>query len=219
MVQLILLRHGQTFANVEGRWVGRGETELTPLGWQQAGRTAQRLAREVQDLAALYSSPLKRALDTATVIGRALGCLPVVIDDLREVDFGDMDGLTIAEMAERDPGLYARWLDKADSEFTWPGGDRRADFFRRVSSAFDGLLARHRSGTVIVVGHGGTIRACLAHLFPVELGQWWTYKLENCALTRVEVGEDGARLVALNDAAHLAEIAAEGESEKPSGES
>lgn len=203
MIALILLRHGETFANVEGRWVGRGETELTPLGWQQAGWTAERLAREVDGLAALYSSPRKRALDTATVIGQALGCAPVVIDDLREVDFGDMDGLTITEMAERDPDLYARWLDKADSGFTWPGGDRRADFFRRVAAALDALLARHESGTVIVVAHGGTIRACLAHLFPAEMGNWWTYRLDNCGLTRVDVGEDGARLVALNDAAHL----------------
>ncbi len=203
MIELILLRHGQTVANVEGRWTGRGETELTPLGRQQVERVVQRLAREVTDLAAIYTSPLGRARETAEAIGRALGCSPVVVQDLREVNFGTMDGLTLKEMAERDPDLFARWTNKADSEFTWPGGDRRADFFRRVARAVDELLARHSHGTVVVVAHGGTIRACLAHLFPAEMSEWWTYTLDNCALTRVAVGEDGPRLLVLNDAEHL----------------
>jgi endonuclease-3 len=202
-VQLVLVRHGQTVANVEGRWTGWGRTELTELGRAQAQALARRLAEELHDAVALYTSPLDRARRTAETIGRALGLTPVVVERLREINFGDMDGITLAQMESQHPELYARWRDKADSSFTWPGGERRADFFLRVASACDQILSQHSHGTVVVVGHGGTLRSCLTHLLSQELDQWWSYRLDNCGITRVLVEGGTARLLVLNDADHL----------------
>ena len=205
MLNLILVRHAQTVANVEKRWVGWGRTELTDLGRRQVDATAWRLSQEVHDGVALYSSPLLRAVTTARPIGQRLGLEPILVDDLREVNFGAMDGITLEEMASHHPELFAQWQNKADSTFTWPGGDRRADFFRRVARSCERLMGQHDGGTVIVVGHGGTLRACLVHLVPGELGEWWSYGLGNCAITRL-ARQDGAwHLVALNDRAHLPE--------------
>lgn len=202
-LQLILIRHAQTVANVEGRWVGWGDTGLTEEGCRQIEATAQRLAAEVADAVVIYTSPLPRARATAEGIGRALGLAPIPLDDLREINFGEMDGVTLEEMKAQHSHLYVRWREKEDAEFTWPGGERRSDFFRRVAAACDEILSRHSQGTLIVVGHAGTIRACLAHLLPDQLSRWWGYPLGHCTLTRLVVEGGVVRLVALNDGSHL----------------
>lgn len=202
-LQLILIRHGQTVANREQRWVGWGETELTDLGRAQVEAVARRLAAEVTDAVALYTSPIGRAMQTAEAIGKALGLTPISLEGLREIHFGEMNGVSLEEMRERFPDLYEQWRDRSNINFTWPGGERRADFFQRVAATCDDILARHPSGTVIVVAHGGTLRAMLAYLLAEEMAKWWAYDLGNCTLTRVAVEGGKARLLALNDGAHL----------------
>lgn len=203
MTELTLIRHGQTHANVAGRWQGWSDGALTSLGRKQAEAVARRLAAERVQVAALYTSPLRRALQTARIIGKALGLRPVCLDDLREVNFGELDGISMEEMAARDPTLFARWNNKADQEFTWPGGEQRADFFHRVALTCDHIVTLHPNDSVVIVTHGGTLRACLAHLLPGQMAQWWTYPLDNCALTRVSREKAEFRLSVLNDGAHL----------------
>lgn len=202
-LQLILIRHAETIANIQGRWMGWNDTPLTEQGAAHAEAVARRLAAEVTDAIALYTSPLPRARRTAEVIGRALGLEPVPLDSLREINFGDMDGVTLEEMRTHYPDLYERWQDRTDMEFTWPGGERRSDFFRRVSATCDDILFRHRQGTVLIVAHRGTLGVMLAYLLPEQMSQWWGYELTHCALTRVSVQNGRASLLALNDATHL----------------
>ncbi|MGQ9522299.1 MAG: histidine phosphatase family protein [Anaerolineae bacterium] len=202
-LQLILIRHAETVANIQGRWVGWNDTPLTERGAAHAEAVARRLAAEVTDAVALYTSPLPRARRTAEVIGQALGLEPVPLDGLREINFGDMDGVTLEEIKTRYPDLYERWQDRTDMEFTWPGGERRSDFFRRVSATCDDILFRHQQGTVLIVAHRGTLGVILAYLLPEQMNQWWDYELTHCALTRVLVQNGRASLLALNDATHL----------------
>lgn len=203
MTELIFTRHGQTHANVAGRWEGWSDGALTPLGQAQADAVARYLASECDKVTALYTSPLHRATQTASVIGAALGLQPVSLDALREINFGKLNGITLDEMKTQHPALFARWKNKADTEFKWPEGERRTDFFRRAAHACNYILARHPSDSVAIVAHGGMLRACLAHLLPDQLGQWWGYTLDNCGLTRVSVENGSARLLVLNDGAHL----------------
>ncbi|MBN1179997.1 MAG: histidine phosphatase family protein [Anaerolineae bacterium] len=202
-LELILVRHGQTDANVARQWVGRRETALTDLGRAQAQAVARRLAEQTPRAHAVYTSPLSRALHTAQAIAQALGVDPVVIDGLREIDFGTLDGMTLQEMASQYPDVYARWQNKTDNEFTWPGGERRADFFLRAAAACDDILTRHTSGAVVIVAHGGTLRSVLLHLLHTQMEMWWKYEINNGSITRVVVENGAARLVALNDTAHL----------------
>jgi endonuclease-3 len=204
-LRLVLVRHGRTFANDAHQWTGWGETELTEHGHAQVAAVARRLAKEMPDATAIYTSPLSRARETAAAIADALGLEPAVLEELREINFGDMEGTTLEEMETQHPELYVRWRNKRDTEFSWPGGERRADFFRRVSSVCDEILSRHNTGTVIVVGHGGTLRSCLSHLLPEELGEWWTYAMDNCGVTEVLVWDEKAELLTLNDTSHLPE--------------
>jgi len=203
VTKLYLVRHGQTVGNVQRRWQGWMDGELTPLGVQQAQATARHLAARGQTFDALYSSPLRRAWQTARIVGRAVGLLPLAHEGLKEICFGEVEGMTWDDFAARHPELHRRWTDRGDLSFTWPGGENRADFYRRAQQAIEDIAARHDGQSIVVVAHGGTLRAILVHLFPAELGQPWRHSLTNGSLTRVWLTPDGPRLLALNDQSHL----------------
>ena len=203
MTQLFLVRHGQTSGNVQRVWQGWIGGELTPLGVQQAEATARRLAACGEDIDALYSSPLHRAWQTAQIVGQALGLSPVAHEGLKEIWFGEIEGVTLEEFAARYPELYRRWSNRNDMSFTWPGGESRAEFHQRAGRAIEEIVARHDGGSIVIASHGGTLRAILAHLFPVQLGRWFHYNLDNCSLTRVRLAPDDPQLLALNDTSHL----------------
>ncbi len=203
MTHLFLVRHGQTKGNVEGMWQGWTEGELTPLGVQQAEATARHLATVAENFDALYSSPLRRAVQTAQSVGQMLDISPLIHAGLKEIYFGEVEGLTLKEFEARYPDAYRRWSDRSDTSYTWPGGESRAEFHKRAWRAIEEILAKHERQTVVVVSHGGTLRAILAHLFPEQLGQWWTYDLGNCSLTRVLLTCNNPQLLALNEQSHL----------------
>jgi broad specificity phosphatase PhoE len=205
MTELLLVRHGQTDSNLHGRWQGWDGTPLNQQGEREAVLIAWRLAQTEKAIAALYASPLRRAWQTAERIGEALNLSPAPHDGLKEINFGQISGITLDEFRERFPDLHKRWADKTDLTFAFPGGEQRAQFFQRVGEAMEGIVERHPDQKVVVVAHGGTLRACLVHYLPAEFSQWWTYELGNCSLTRLEVREGRAKLLGLDDRAHLAE--------------
>jgi broad specificity phosphatase PhoE len=196
--------------NVQHKWQGWMDGELTPLGVRQAQATARHLAAGGQAFAALYSSPLRQAWHTAEIVGCALGLSPVAHDGLKEMSFGQMEGQTTEIFAARYPDVHCRWSDRADLSFTWPGGENRAEFYRRARQAIEEIATWHEAGSILAVAHGGTLKAILAHFFPSQLGQPWTYHLENCSLTQVRLTADGPRLLALNDTSHLDGLTATG---------
>lgn len=203
MTTLLFVRHGATHANDIGYWQGWEDTSLTEIGLAQAQAVAQRIARDFAPVA-VYSSSLRRAFQTAEPIARAVGCPLIPHDGLREIHFGQVSGLTIEQFRERFPGLWEAWTDKTNLDFRWPDGETRRAFFTRVWAAVDEILAAHPGGeTVVIVGHGGSLRAALAYLLPDRFTNWWAYELRNASLTVVEVAAGQARLHMLNDCAHL----------------
>ena len=203
MTELIFVRHGETQTNVAGTWQGWSDPPLNSTGRAQAEATADRLAAESTQIGALYTSPLRRALRTAQTIGEHLALEPRLVEQLKEIHFGDLEGITVKQMENEYPELYRRWQDKTDLSFQWPGGERRGDFFGRAADACKHICQRHVIDTVVIVAHGGTIRACLAYLLPDLLGQWWGYPLDNAGLTRVQATDAGAQLLTLNNTQHL----------------
>lgn len=120
--RILLLRHGQTELSVQRRYSGRGNPELTELGREQAAQAARYLASR-GGIAAVISSPLSRAKETAAAAAGALGVPLTVDDDLIETDFGKWEGLTFSEASERDPELHRQWL--SDTSITPPEGELR----------------------------------------------------------------------------------------------
>lgn len=155
--RLALVRHGQSTWNSIGRWQGQADPPLSALGEEQAAEAAGRLVGAGIDV--VVASDLARARRTAEVVAKALGLAPPALwAELREYDVGQWSGLTKPEIEERWPGMQEEWFQGRLE--TTPGGEGRAHFERRVREAV-GRIAREAGphGTVLVVTHGGVIRA------------------------------------------------------------
>jgi probable phosphoglycerate mutase len=163
--RIVLVRHGETEYNLEGRWQGSGsDVPLNATGRAQAARVAEDLAaRFGSRVTTIYSSDLARALETAEILSAALH-VPVVEDPaLRELSHGVWEGRTQAEVEARWPSEYAAYL--ADPfRVGRGGGDSYADLERRVWPALERLAARHRSERIVAVSHGGPIRLALSRI-------------------------------------------------------
>jgi broad specificity phosphatase PhoE len=147
---ILLARHGQSDWNATRRWQGHADRPLTEKGREQARALAERL-RHVE-LDAVYSSDLRRAADTAAAVSNEVIELPA----LREVDVGSWSGLTRAEAEERFPDGVARWREGFPG---WDDGESYEEMTRRVLGAVLEIARRHEGGRVLVVSHGGPIRA------------------------------------------------------------
>jgi alpha-ribazole phosphatase/probable phosphoglycerate mutase len=151
---ILIARHGQSDWNQEKRWQGHADRPLTDRGREQAQALADRLAHI--ELDAVYSSDLQRARDTAAVVAESQGLELQQLPDLREVDVGSWCGLTRDEAEERFPEGFVRWHDGYPG---WEDGETYEAMTERVLRAVDEIAAEHDGGRVLVVSHGGPIRA------------------------------------------------------------
>ena len=212
MSQIFLVRHGEVEGNYgpNRTFAGWGDKPLTEKGVRQAGAVAERLARE--NLVAVYSSDLQRALHTAEAIA-ARHSLTVQTDTaLREVNYGKWEGLGDAELlrdwAEHWQRRVADPLNVAP-----PEGESYADLWRRLQPAWEAIGERHRGQSVAIVGHNGSLRILLCHLLGAPLGNARHIRLMNTSISCVEYEDSAmeasaARYVisSINDTCHLASI-------------
>ncbi|OBK52406.1 bifunctional RNase H/acid phosphatase [Mycobacterium sp. 1081908.1] len=192
--RLLLLRHGQTELSAERRYSGRGNPALTDVGRRQAGAAARYVA-ERGGIAAVISSPLQRAYDTAAAAAKALGLDVTVDDDLIETDFGAWEGLTFAEAAERDPELHRRWL--RDTSTTPPGGESFDAVLDRVLRVRERIVEAHQGATVLVVSHVTPIKMLLRLALDAGPGILYRLHLDLASLSIAEFYSDGASSVRL----------------------
>jgi broad specificity phosphatase PhoE len=189
---ILLARHGETDWNREGRFQGHADPPLNSTGRAQAVDLSVTLMAE--ELAAVYSSPLRRALETAEVVAASHGLEPVSVDDLREVDVGSWSGLTRGEVEERFPEQFARWLDYGQG---WEDGETYGEMGKRAVDALLRLAAAHDGERVLAVTHGGPIRAAFAfadgttHAEARRLGP----QIANTFLAELAVADGGLRRV------------------------
>jgi probable phosphoglycerate mutase len=154
---ILLARHGETAWNRDNRFQGHADPPLNETGRAQAAELAAALAEE--PLAAIYSSPLRRAFETAEIAGAPHRLEPGPVDALREVDVGSWEGLTRAEIEERFPAQFARWLEY---EQGWDDGETYDEMGVRVVAALFELAAAHENEQILAVSHGGPVRAAFA---------------------------------------------------------
>jgi broad specificity phosphatase PhoE len=174
-----LARHGETDWNRELRWQGHSDPPLNERGRRQARALADELDRT--NLAAVYSSDLRRASETAEIVASRLG-LPVTVDPaLREIDVGSWAGLTLADLETRFPEAVARWEEHG--EHGWEGGESHDKMAARVRDAVQSIAARHDGEEVLVVTHGGPLRALRALAAGID------YPRDRRSLPRTENGE------------------------------
>jgi broad specificity phosphatase PhoE len=207
MVRLYIARHGQTEWNVQRRLQGNTDTLLDATGRAQALLLAQSMkARHGAALARIYSSPLRRAAETALNIALAVGKAEgdIVQDHrLQEMNLGVLQGLTAAEARKTHPELWLRYT--TDDTFVLPDGESVRAFNARVLEAFEDIARRHvGEEDVVVVTHGGVLDMLRQHLAPEAQ---FERRCSNASVSVFEVAANGrCSLVAWNDIAHLKEL-------------
>ena len=203
--RLLLVRHGQTAWNADGRHMGQLDVPLDKLGRAQALAVARRMRTEQP--AAIYSSDLGRARETAAAIQSAVASRPEIRLDprLRELQFGDWQGLTHSEMIQRDAAGLARW--QADPlHVAPPNGETLLTLAGRVEAAYKDMCAAHPDQTIVVVGHGGALQVMIVAALELPLGASRKLELSNASLSELRSGDGGAILFLLNDTSHLAGV-------------
>jgi len=202
---LYLVRHGRTNGNALRQLHGATDLPLDPFGLRQAERIADRLAVEVR-ADELLTSPLSRALTTAEIIGRKMNLVPAIVPGLVEMNFGDLEGMTLEAVAERYPDLAIRALDMEDQELVWPNGESRRQFHIRVRETFQEILTTYANHAVIVVAHGGVLGSLLAQIEGRSPNDWRAYQLANCSLTHVDFLAQHTVVHFMNDSIHLDQL-------------
>ena len=149
-----------------------------------------------------YASDLKRAFETAEIIGAKVGLTPRAETSLREIYLGEWEGLRTEEIAVRYPGAWAGWVEEPDWDLV-PGGEGAARFDERVSAAVDQILQRHARGDVLVVTHGGVIQVALHRIVGRPSRGLFPFKIQNASISVIEKRDDRMVIGGVNDIAHL----------------
>jgi probable phosphoglycerate mutase len=198
---LILLRHGETEWNLQGRWQGQAEdTLLTECGREQARSAARRL--QAFPIDEVYSSDLKRAWETAEIVADASGLIPIVEQGLRESDVGAWTGLTWDEIRAGWPEQVAAMLRGEDIQRG--GGESYGEMRLRLAEAVDRIVLRHPGEMVLLVSHGAALRLLVTHIIQADLGTMHRFAIGgNTAISIVQHQHGVLRLVSYNDTSHL----------------
>lgn len=200
--ELLVIRHAETYGNIEGRFCGHSETDLTPRGIDQARALGLRLRGQQFDAAA--SSDLSRALLTAR---HALEHHPTPLEPapdarLREMHYGEWEALPASKIAKSQADLLREFF--TGRRHAAPGGETIQQVRERTAAAVRDLVDRYQGGRLVVVSHGNAIMALLAELLGLPLERTWSFAVANTSVTRLTFSRGGrVTLAAFNDTAHL----------------
>lgn len=189
MTRLLLIRHGETDSNVEGRTQGARDVPLNSLGRRQAQALATKLSGA--ELTAVYASTSSRALDTATPIAAAHGI--AVAPDARyaELDQGDLDGLTGKELREQHAEFLERWRHEDPAALRMPGGETLGEVqTRMVDATVEAVAAVGEDAAIAIVSHNLALRALLCHILDVPLASFRRFHHDVGAIAEVEAPSD-----------------------------
>lgn len=203
MGQVYIVRHGETEWNAQGRIQGHSDIPLSDYGRLQAQSVARRLSQVSFSVA--YASDSSRTHETARIVLGDTGTPLHTTPQLREYRKGVFEGLTVEEHALRFPDQYRASL-KNDLDFAPTGGESIREASARMARLVEENLRNHLDETVLVVGHGGSLRSLIVALLGLPLEANWKFIMDNCALSMVRTYPDNAVLHLYNDTAHLADI-------------
>jgi broad specificity phosphatase PhoE len=202
---LLLIRHAETEDNASMRLSGWTDRDLSPRGETQVELLADHFNRHHAHIDELYASPLIRARRTAQAIAALTGHAPILLDDLREMYFGDLDGRPFEELREAYAHLLEADEDSALQDFMWPSGESRSGFTARVLRVTNQIARQHPGRAIGVVTHGGFIATLLTILHGESPARWRKWVVPNASLSEVVWDSAASRgaLVRHGDASHL----------------
>jgi probable phosphoglycerate mutase len=202
-------RHGESEWNAENRLCGRTDVSLSEAGRRQAARLAERLRALPPD--AIYTSPLRRAMETAEIIAQGTGLTPAVDERIIEINYGAWEGRTFAEIMAQDGEAFRVW-DADPGTVSPPGGESGNQALARIVPFLNELGAGHTGERehVVIVCHKTVCRLVVCHVLGLAPSEYRRrLSMENAALNIIAPSDSGWRLVLFNDTSHLTAIHAE----------
>lgn len=200
--ELVIVRHGQTAANIAGLLVGRQDVLLTELGHEQAKRAAEAVSSLEPN--ALVVSPLQRARQTAKPIAEQTLLLPDIEEDIAEFGFGDFEGWAEKDALDNHPHLRPLITGEAHPDERWPNGESGSGFVARIFDGIGRIVADHPNQRVVIVTHGGVIGSWVARMATEGATSFFPYLVHNCSMSIFEVSSRGTTCVAWDQTDHLA---------------
>ncbi len=196
-MKLLLARHAESAWNAERRFQGRTDIGLSEAGLEQAAALGRALAR--RRVGAIYSSPLRRARETAEIVAKEWGLTVTLVDELRELSLGVWEGRTVDDVLATEADAYRNWRERP-YDCPPPEGEHIAAVAGRILPVLERIVVSHPDGDeALVVAHGGVISVYLCHLLGLSPNALWQLAIGNASLSVV----DPPRVLTLNDTAHL----------------
>jgi broad specificity phosphatase PhoE len=202
MTRIILTRHGQTEWNQVERFRGRAEIPLNETGLIQAKATARKIAATWLPVA-IYTSPMGRAVKTGEAIAEPFGLNVQPVDGLNDLDYGDWQGLSPAEVETRWPDALDTWY-RTPHLAQIPCGESLASLAERTSAAVRSVIRQHPQETVVLVGHDSVNRAILLDALGLPLSRYWHLAQGTCAINVLETQNGDFTVISMNETCHLA---------------
>ncbi|HSW57500.1 MAG TPA: histidine phosphatase family protein [Dehalococcoidales bacterium] len=200
MAKILLVRHGETEKNSSQRYWGKTDVNLGPVGLRQAEQLRDRLAATRIDY--VYSSEMRRAVLTARTIASIHGLSEACYPELREIDFGQIEGLNFTEVQQQFPKVARMWIER-DPALSYPNGESLAQLDFRLSIFRNRLIQHGENEVVMVVAHSGVLRTLICQLLGLETRNRWDFRIDLASLSIVETFSGAAVLSLLNDTSHL----------------
>jgi alpha-ribazole phosphatase len=200
LARLLLVRHGETELQSSLRFWGKTDVPLGATGLRQAEQLRDRL--ETEKIGFVFSSDLKRAFSTARIIADKHGLNITTCPELREVDFGKLEGLEFSEIHSQFPEVERMWVNR-DASLVYPDGESLNGFEHRVARFQDRLKGHGADETILVVAHAGVLRTLICQILEFENKNRWSIRLDLASLSIVETYPEVNILSLLNDVSHL----------------
>ena len=195
LTRLYLLRHGETDWNQKSIFQGQTDIDLNKKGRDQANKTTE-IFRGLE-LDQIYSSDLKRAKNTALMIARDKSLKVRENKQLREMSFGDWEGLSFAEIKAKYADQAASWQQDPINNSP-PAGEKLLDFKLRINDFFEKIISSHQGDKILVVTHGGVIKVYLTAILSIKTEKFWQFQIDNCSLTELKFYDQDIILSKLN---------------------
>lgn len=203
MIEIILARHGETDWNASEIFRGRADIPLNETGRKQAEMLGEYLGSEEIDF--IYSSPLRRAVDTAEAIAGRHNLKVNTIDNLIDFHFGDWQGLPLTEVGEKYSEIYRDWLDTPE-QVRIPGGESLEDVRSRALPFVEDAIMRCGNGKIVFVSHRVVNKVLVCSLLGLDLSHFFNIRIDTCGLSRFDCGDGRLVLTAHNDTSFLRSV-------------
>ncbi|MCR1898058.1 histidine phosphatase family protein [Irregularibacter muris] len=200
MTRLYLIRHGETLWNRKGKAQGMKDIQLTDVGIRQANYLAEHLKNENIDI--IYASDLSRAYDTAEIIGKHINKSVIPLPGIREMNFGQWEGLTTNEIKEKYHGIFNDWSLKPHNTQI-PEAETLLQVQTRSLKAVKEIIEKNPNKNIVMVSHGVAIKTIIFGLLDIDLSYYKKIRQDNTAINIIDFKKDYNVLVQLNDTCHL----------------